>query len=137
MTPPHDQPPRDPLSETWPEEMDARVAYLEKHARVVSAGHAQLVSQIAEIAVSQHHADEHRRLQSERMDALQNAMQKNTELTTKTLEAAEAVRDVVTTARTGGRFVRWLTPTLVAVGIAVGTVKGWWVAGLDIFHPPK
>ena len=139
MSPPKDQPPapRDPLSDTWPEEMDARVTYLEKHARVVSAGHAQLVGQIAEIAVSQHHADEHRRLQSQRMDALQEAMSKNTELTSKTLAAAETVRDVVTTARTGGKFVRWLTPTLVAIGIAVGTLKGWWVAGLDIFQPPK
>ena len=130
-------PPRDPLSDTWPEELDARVTYLEKHARVVSAGHAQLVDQIAEIAISQHHADEHRRLQAQRMDALQDAMTKNTELTSKTLQAAEAVRDVVTTARTGGKFVRWLAPTLIAIGLAIGTVKGWWIAGLEVFHPHK
>lgn len=129
-------PPRDPLSDTWPEELDARVAYLEKHARVVSAGHAQLVEQIAEIAVSQHRAEEARRMTVERMDALQTAVQKNTELTSKTLEAAESVRDLVTTARTGGKLIRWLTPTLVAVGVAVGTVKGWWISGLDLFHPP-
>lgn len=113
--------------------LGARVTSLEAGVRVVAAGHAQLVEQIAEIAVSQHHADEHRRLQSQRLDALQDAMQKNTELTSKTLAAAETVRDVVTTARTGGKFVRWLAPTLIAVGIAVGTIKGWWMSGLDLF----
>lgn len=130
-------PPRDPLSDTWPEELDARVSYLEKHARVVSAGHAQLVDQIAEIAVSQHRAEEARRLAVQRMDALQDAMQKNTELTSRTLEAAESVRDLVTTARTGGKFVRWLAPTLIAIGLAIGTVKGGWIAVLEVFHPHK
>ena len=132
-------PARDPLSDTWPEELDARVSSLEAQARVHSAGHAHLTDQIAEIAVSQHRAEKHRQLQAQRMDAIQEALEKNTALTSKTLEAAESVRDLVTTARTGGKFFRWLAPTLIAVGLAVGTVKGWWLAGLDIFHhtPPK
>lgn len=119
------------------EAIDARVASLEANVRVVAAGHAHLVNQIAEIAVSQHRAEEHRRIQDQKLEALQSAMNANTDMTIKTLAAAESVRDVVTTARTGGKFLRWLTPTLVAAGIAVGTVKGWWIAGLDIFHPPK
>lgn len=133
MTPP----PRDPLSDTWPEDIDARVTSIEARVRVVSAGHAHLADQIAEIAVSQHRAEQHRRIQDQKLEALQVAMTTNTELTSKTLAAVQTVSDVMTTARTGGRFVRWLTPTLVAVGLAVVTVKGWWVAGLDIFHPPK
>lgn len=111
-----------------------RVQSLEARVRVISAGQAHLVDQIAEIAVSQRAAEEHRRLQAQRMDELQAAMEGNTTMTKRTLEATEAVRDLVTTARTGGKVVRWLAPTLVAVGIAVGTVKGWWIAGMDLFH---
>jgi hypothetical protein len=135
MTPP----PRDPLSDTWPEDIDARVSSIEARVRVVSAGHAHLADQIAEIAVSQHRAEQHRRVQDQKLEALQVAMATNTELTSKTLAAVQTVSDVMTTARTGGRFFRWLAPTLIAAGIAVGTVKGWWMAGLDLFDhtPPK
>lgn len=108
-----------------------RIGSIEVDLRAVSTGHEYLASQIAEITVSQRRADVQRQEQAIRMDELQAALLANTDLTQRTLAATETVRDVVTTARMGGRFVRWLTPTLVALGVGIGTVKGWWLASME------
>lgn len=108
-----------------------RIGSIEVDLRAVSTGHEYLASQIAEITVSQRRADVQRQEQAMRMDELQAALLANTDLTQRTLAATETVRDVVTTARMGGRFVRWLTPTLVALGVGIGTVKGWWLASME------
>lgn len=108
-----------------------RIGSLENDVRAVATGHEYLATQIAEITVSQRRADVQRQEQAMRMDELQAALQQNTDMTQRTLAATEAVRDVVTTARVGGKFVRWLTPTLIAVGVGVGTLKGWWLASID------
>ena len=108
-----------------------RLGSVESGLRAVNTGHEFLASQIAEITVSQRHADIQRREHAARMDEMQKALLDNTDMTQRTLAATEAVRDVVTTARMGGKFVRWLTPTLVAVGVGIGTVKGWWIASLE------
>lgn len=105
-----------------------RIGSVESGLRAVSTGHEYLASQIDEITVSQRRADVQRQEQAMRMNELQAALLANTDLTQRTLQATETVRDVVTTAKMGGRFVRWLTPTLVALGVGVGTVKGWWMA---------
>lgn len=108
-----------------------RIGSIEVDLRAVSTGHEYLASQIAEITVSQRRADVQRQEQAIRMDELQAALLANTDLTQRTLAATETVCDVVTTARMGGRFVRWLTPTLVALGVGIGTVKGWWLASME------
>ncbi len=108
-----------------------RIGSLESDVRAVATGHEYLASQIAEITISQRRADVQRQEQAVRMDELQAALQANTDMTQRTLAATEAVRDVVTTAKVGGRFVRWLAPTLVAVGVGIGTLKGWWLASLE------
>jgi hypothetical protein len=108
-----------------------RLGAVETDLRALSAGHEYLASQIAEITISQRRADVQQQEQAVRMDEMQAALQANTDLTQRTLQATEAVRDVVTTARIGGRFVRWLTPTLVALGVGVGTIKGWWLASVE------
>ncbi len=108
-----------------------RMGALEAEVRAVATGHEYLASQIAEITISQRRADAQRQEQAMRMDELQTALLANTDMTQRTLAATEAVRDVVTTARMGGKFVRWLTPTLVALGLGVGVVKGWWMASLE------
>lgn len=108
-----------------------RMGALEADVRAVATGHEYLASQIAEITISQRRADAQRQEQAMRMDELQTALLANTDMTQRTLAATEAVRDVVTTARMGGKFVRWLTPTLVALGLGVGVVKGWWMASLE------
>ena len=108
-----------------------RIGSIEVDLRAVSTGHEYLASQIAEITVSQRRADVQRQGHAIRMDELQAALLANTDLTQRTLAATETVRDVVTTAKMGGRFVRWLTPTLVALGVGIGTVKGWWLASVE------
>lgn len=108
-----------------------RIGSIEVDLRAVSTGHEYLASQIAEITVSQRRADVQLQEQAMRMDELQAALLANTDLTQRTLAATETVRDVVTTAKMGGRFVRWLTPTLVALGVGIGTVKGWWLASME------
>lgn len=106
--------------------MDQRVGTLEAGVRVIAAGHAQLVEQLAEITVSQHRAEAQRHAQSARLDNFDAALAENSRLTAETLVATRDIRDLMTTARTGGRLVRWAAPTLAAAGATWATLKGWW-----------
>lgn len=131
-----------PITESQWVDLTDRVGALERVVSVVETSNTHLTEQLAEITVAQHRADQQRRAMSDRMDKLERSIAANTELTERTLAATEAVRDVVITARTGGRFVKWLAPTLIAVGVAVGVVKGWWLAGVEVFsssqiQPPR
>lgn len=112
-----------------PEELaalDQRVSTLETGMRIVAAGHAQLTEQLAEITVSQHRAEAQRQAQASRLDNVDAALAENSRLTAETLVAARDIRDLMTTARTGGRLVRWAAPTLAAAGATWATLKGWW-----------
>ncbi len=107
--------------------LDERVTSLEAGQRMIASGHVQLVNQMAEITVTLQNQDV---LIAKNADALQSmtkAMNENTEMT-------RAIRDVVITARTGGKFMRWVAPTLVSVGIAIGVLKGWFLASTDWLH---
>lgn len=106
--------------------MDARVSTLETGMRMIASGHAQLTEQLAEITVSQHRAEAQRKAQAQRLDNFDAALADNSRLTAETLAAARDIRDLITTARTGGRLVRWAAPTLAAAGATWATLKGWW-----------
>jgi len=99
--------------------LHGRVGTLESMARVAEVGHAHLVEQMAEITVSQHRS-------GQRLDKIATELQSNSATTREILDATRDLRDVVITARTGGRFARWLAPTLVAGAVSFGMVKGWW-----------
>jgi len=99
--------------------LHSRVGTLESSVRIVAAGHQQLVDQMAEITVSQHRS-------GTRLDKLSSDLAENTKLGQDIRSDIRAVRDVVITARTGGKFARWLAPTLVAGAVSFGMVKGWW-----------
>lgn len=94
--------------------------------RIVAAGHAQLTEQLAEITVSQHRAEAQRHADAARLDNVDAALAENSRLTAETLVATRDIRDLMTTARTGGRLVRWAAPTLAAAGATWATLKGWW-----------
>lgn len=96
-----------------------RVGSLESSVRIVAAGHKQLVDQMAEITVSQHRS-------GTRLDKLSSDLADNSKVTRDILSATRDLRDVVITARTGGKFARWLAPTLVAGAVSFGVIKGWW-----------
>lgn len=99
--------------------LHSRVGTLESSVRIVAAGHQQLVDQMAEITVSQHRS-------GTRLDKLSSDLAENTKLGQDIRSDIRAVHDVVITARTGGKFARWLAPTLVAGAVSFGMVKGWW-----------
>ena len=119
-----------PLSSRTPEEwtgvsesdwagLHHRVDSLESSVRIVAAGHQQLVDQMAEITVSQHRS-------GTRLDKLDSDLAENSKVPHEILPATRDLRAVVTTARTGGKFARWLAPTLVAGAVSFGVIKGWW-----------
>lgn len=96
-----------------------RVGTLETMARVAEVGHQHLVEQMAEITVSQHRS-------SAKVDKLSADLAENTRMSRDILSDIRDVRDVVITARTGGRFARWLAPTIIAAAASIGVIKGWW-----------
>lgn len=87
--------------------------------RVIAAGHAQLVDQIAEITVAQQRADIEAEAQRKMLEGISMTLGK--------------VHDVVITAHTGGRILRWAAPTIVAVTAATAAVKGWITKVLAFF----
>jgi hypothetical protein len=116
-----------------PSGLVADVNRLNASVRVVAAGNNTLHEQIAELTVANHEAKAARAAQSSRLDHIESELQRNTTETRETramvgqtLEAAKDIRDIVTTARTGGRLVRWAAPTLAAAAATWATLKGWW-----------
>lgn len=99
--------------------LHGRVGTLETMARVAEVGHQHLVEQMAEITVSQHRS-------GQRLDKISTELAANTATTREILGATRDLRDVVITARTGGKFARWLAPTLLAGAVSFGVIKGWW-----------
>lgn len=99
--------------------LHSRVGTLESSVRIVAAGHQQLVDQMAEITVSQHRS-------GTRLDKLSSDLAENTKLGQDIRSDIRAVRDVVITAKTGGRFARWLAPTVIAGAAAIAVIKGGW-----------
>lgn len=120
--------PKDPAGWTVSESdwahLHGRVGTLESMARVAEVGHQHLVEQMAEITVSQHRS-------GQRLDKISTELSDNSKTTREILEATRDLRDVVITARTGGRFARWLAPTLLAAAASIGVVKGWWSDAAD------
>lgn len=108
------------------EAIDARVSTLETGMRIIAAGHAQLTDQLAEFTVSQQRAEVARKAQAERLDNFDAALADNSRLTAETLAATRDIRDLMTTARTGGRLIRWAAPTLAAAVAIAADLKGWW-----------
>ncbi len=104
--------------------LDDRVSTLEAGQRMIAASNVQLVDQMADITLTLRRQDELIGRNASALNDITKSMKENTEMT-------RAIRDVVITARTGGKFVKWVTPTLVALGLGVGVIKGWWLAGLD------
>jgi septal ring factor EnvC (AmiA/AmiB activator) len=102
-----------------------RLDRLEASVRVIATGHAQLAEQMAELVVSQVRTDQKNAEHSKRLDKIDADLAENSALTRETWQNAKDIRDVVITAKTGGKLVRWATPTLVAIGLTVATVKGW------------
>lgn len=104
---------------------------------VLMTGMRTTTEQIAELTVSQMRADAQRAEHTRRLDTIDANLKENSRDTRATLQAANDIKDLVTTAKTGGKLVRWAAPTLVALGIALGVVKGWWVAGVEAFQPSQ
>ena len=102
-----------------------RLDRLEASVRVIATGHAQIAEQMAELVVSQVRTDQKNAEHSKRLDKIDADLAENSALTRETWQNAKDIRDVVITARTGGKLVRWAYPTLVAIGLTVATVKGW------------
>lgn len=112
------------MSESDWAHLHGRVDTLESSVRIVAAGHQLLAEQMAEITVSQHRS-------GQRLDKISTELAANTATTREILEATRDLRDVVITARTGGKFARWLAPTLLAAAASIGVVKGWWSDAAD------
>jgi hypothetical protein len=115
-------------------DLEGRISTLESGQKMIASGHVQLVEQMAEITVSQRKADAQRKLYSQRLDSITAELADNSRVTREILQATTDLRDVVTTARTGGQFVKWLAPTLVAAGAALLILKGWWLSTMQWFQ---
>jgi hypothetical protein len=111
----------------------ARVGTLEGSLRAVAAGHVQLTEQMSEITINQRRGEAQRAEQTQRLDDITAELAKNSKTTSEILTATLDLRDVVITAKTGGKFARWLAPTVVAVAAALAVFKGWWTAAVDWF----
>jgi len=105
--------------------LHGRVDTLESSVRIVAAGHQLLAEQMAEITVSQHRS-------GQRLDKISTELADNSKTTREILGATRDLRDVVITARTGGKFARWLAPTLLAAAASIGVAKGWWTDLTDL-----
>lgn len=135
--------------------LENRVSSLETGQKMIASGHVQLVEQMAEITVSQRRADVQQREQTQRLDeiastllsqdeqirvnrdsliAIREELGANTRTTREILDATRDLRDVVITAKTGGKFAKWLAPTLLAAAASVGVIKGWWLASVEWLH---
>lgn len=99
--------------------LHSRVGSLESSVRIVAAGHQQLVDQMAEITVSQHRS-------GTRLDKISTELADNSKTTREILGATRDLRDVVITARTSGKFARWLAPTVIAGAAALAVIKAGW-----------
>lgn len=140
------------ITESGWAELQDRVNTLEAGQKMIASGHVLLVEQMAEITVSQRRADVHRAEHTKRLaeiagtllsqdeeirrnrDSLERIsedLNANTRATRETLETARDLRDFVITAKTSGRFAKWLAPTLIAVAAAVGVLKGWWLSSVE------
>lgn len=141
-----------PFTESGWAELENRVSSLEAGQRMIAASNVQLVDQMAEITVNQHRANEVRRQQTQRLDEIAltllnqdeeirrnrdrlaeigEELRTNTRTTAEILEATRDLRDVVITAKTGGRLARWAAPTLLAAAASIGVIKGWWLASVE------
>ena len=129
-----------------------RVATLETSVRWIGDSQTQLIEQMAEVTMGQRRADIHRREQTERLDkiaqtlvdqddqirvnrgsldGIRSDVQRVNDTMSSVLTATQDLRDVVITAKTGGKLARWLAPTLVAGAVAVTTIKGWGQSVVD------
>jgi hypothetical protein len=97
--------------------LEERVGTVESSIRMVAAGHQVLHEQMAELTVLVHRQD----------TQIRADLAENSKVTRETLAAANEIRDLVTTARTGGRLVRWAAPTLASCVVLWGMVSGWLV----------
>lgn len=143
------------VSESGWAELENRVNTLEAGHRMIAAGHVQLVDQIAEVTVNQHRAEQQRKdfarrlegiaatLQSQdeqirnnrdSLESIRDELRSNTTTTREILDATRDLRDVVITAKTGGRLARWAAPTLLAAAASLGVLKGWWLASVEWLH---
>lgn len=113
------------ITESGWAELHDRVNTLEAGQRMIATGHVQLVEQMAEITINQRRADVERREQTKRLDDITVDLAENSKVTREILDATRDLRDVVITAKTGGRLAKWAAPTLVAAGVSIGIVKGW------------
>lgn len=122
------------------EHLVARVSTLEGSLRILATSNVQLTQQMGEITVNQHRADAQREEQTMRLDAITENLAANTEnlaANTKTTEeiliATRDLRDVVITAKTGGKFARWLAPTVIAMAAFFSVIGGWWDSAVKLF----
>lgn len=128
MTPRHE--PIEVSSSDWAALLDAQ-SRQQGQIDVLTISTRTITEQIAELTVSQMRADAQRQEHTKRLDSIELNLNENSQITRETLKAANDIKDLVTTARTGGKLIRWAAPTLVALGVAIGAIKGYWVAGID------
>lgn len=111
--------------------LTSRVDTFEGSIRALASGHVQLVEQMAEITISQRRADLQMVEQSRRLDDINLELAANSKATREVLSITTDLRDVVITAKTGGRLVRWAAPTVVALAATAAAIKAWFAGALD------
>lgn len=123
--------PRREITDSDWADLHGRVSTLETAMQYIGNSQTQLIEQIGEITVSQRNADAHRREQTVRMDNISAELATNSATTREILEATRDLRDVVITARTGGKFAKWLAPTLLSLAAAAAVIKTWLAGAND------
>lgn len=140
------------ISESGWAALQDRVSTLETSVRWIGDSQSQMIEQMAEVTMGQRRADIHRREQTERLDKIATTLvdqddkirvnkdaldcisadvKRTNDTMSSVLTATQDLRDVVITAKTGGKLARWLAPTLVAGAVAVTTIKGWGQSVVD------
>jgi hypothetical protein len=104
--------------------LERRVGRLESSVRIMAASNVQLTQQQVDQTMQMKMMGTRIGMQDDRLAAIEVSIKSNTSMT-------EQIRDVVVTGRTMGQFLRYLAPTLVAIGISIGVVRGW---AADIWH---